>query len=628
MPGKTRKDTRCVDFFVGEEELTRYLDRLDIETAAKAKQAVMRLPEASGPDQNLHKSSASSADGPEDVVTQHEKTTSQDEQNTGDRTEDADIDCVHSPCRPPSTSKCDPAPRESVPMEDVRESGEMVGDRESNAMVGERNSKKKLVQHDSGEVDGSCELDSAENPTRNLDEQFRSVGDDSNAAEHSHSSTNAAISSDINLVQDPDDDGEYKAMESDCDNDDGASCGDESESEGETDDITEKVHVEDEEEADDTLFNASLIDSDMSISGWAKPVSYSPFPYLHQPYESRTLASVRDKFEVYCGKRQSSGTAEQKDTKSGPAAVIQILIEVFGTSGTAEKRLIVTDRFYTSPALAMELLALGFYSIGTVMTNRRGLCTESIVKKKKKTRPASVDRGTYTVAQSTLVPSIHAVYWWANRPVHLLCAGGSVEQDRVVCCEKSGEAVEVACPKILKDYQTFMGGVDVHDQLRLQRYSLQLALKYKKYYRSLFLGVSRPYYCKRIYSYNRRRAMERKNKMKHVKFLKQQHMELVQLQESDWDALRSKDGTPVKAGKPTRLRAYEHVQVAKWREGNNGQERMRRQRACKVCSVLKGSDEARGGGGLPSIVVPASSPLDPSSQRQHAGTCATKSSTQ
>ncbi|ETP03622.1 hypothetical protein F441_19424, partial [Phytophthora nicotianae CJ01A1] len=530
MPGKTRKDTRCVDFFVGEEELTRYLDRLDIETAAKAKQAVMRLPEASGPDQNLHKSSASSADGPEDVVTQHEKTTSQDEQNTGDRTEDADIDCVHSPCRPPSTSKCDPAPRESVPMEDVRESGEMVGDRESNAMVGERNSKKKLVQHDSGEVDGSCELDSAENPTRNLDEQFRSVGDDSNAAEHSHSSTNAAISSDINLVQDPDDDGEYKAMESDCDNDDGASCGDESESEGETDDITEKVHVEDEEEADDTLFNASLIDS---VGGVRFPTCTSRTSHEHWRLSEtsihasmkanmapvQVLLRLRLLFEVYCGKRQSSGTAEQKDTKSGPAAVIQILIEVFGTSGTAEKRLIVTDRFYTSPALAMQLLALGFYSIGTVMTNRRGLCTESIVKKKK-TRPASVDRGTYTVAQSTLVPSIHAVCWWDNRPVHLLCAGGSVEQDRVVRREKSGD-------------------------------------------------------------YNRRRAMERKNKMKHVKFLKQQHMELVQLQESDWNALRSKDGTPVKAGKPTRLRAYVHVQVAKWREGNNGQERMRRQRACK-----------------------------------------------
>ncbi|KAG3149510.1 hypothetical protein PI126_g11967 [Phytophthora idaei] len=38
-PGKTQKDIRGVDYFVGEEELMRYLDRLDIETAAKAKKA-------------------------------------------------------------------------------------------------------------------------------------------------------------------------------------------------------------------------------------------------------------------------------------------------------------------------------------------------------------------------------------------------------------------------------------------------------------------------------------------------------------------------------------------------------------------------------------------------------------
>ncbi|KAG2799938.1 hypothetical protein PC129_g19603 [Phytophthora cactorum] len=44
----------------------------------------------------------------------------------------------------------------------------------------------------------------------------------------------------------------------------------------------------------------------------------------------------------------------------------------------------------------MRLLALGFYSVRTVMTNPRGLCKEIIVK--KKTQPAGVDRGTYTVA--------------------------------------------------------------------------------------------------------------------------------------------------------------------------------------------------------------------------------------
>jgi hypothetical protein len=33
-----------------------------------------------------------------------------------------------------------------------------------------------------------------------------------------------------------------------------------------------------------------------------------------------------------------------------------------------------------------------------------------------------------------------------------------------------------------------MGGVDIHDQLRLQRYSLQLSVRFRKYYKTLFLG--------------------------------------------------------------------------------------------------------------------------------------------
>lgn len=34
-----------------------------------------------------------------------------------------------------------------------------------------------------------------------------------------------------------------------------------------------------------------------------------------------------------------------------------------------------------------------------------------------------------------------------------------------------------------------MGGVDIHDQLRLQRYSVQLAFVFRKYYKSLWLGL-------------------------------------------------------------------------------------------------------------------------------------------
>lgn len=35
-------------------------------------------------------------------------------------------------------------------------------------------------------------------------------------------------------------------------------------------------------------------------------------------------------------------------------------------------------------------------------------------------------------------------------------------------------------------YHCWMGGVDFHDQLRLQRYSLQMAMVSKKYFRTIF----------------------------------------------------------------------------------------------------------------------------------------------
>ncbi|OWY99821.1 LOW QUALITY PROTEIN: hypothetical protein PHMEG_00029113, partial [Phytophthora megakarya] len=99
--------------------------------------------------------------------------------------------------------------------------------------------------------------------------------------------------------------------------------------------------------------------------------------------------------EVYCGKRQSSQAIVTTDTNAG-------LLLSFETSlkflAAMELRLVVTDRFYTSPSLAMQLLTLGFYSIGTVMTNCRGFC-KAIVEKKKK-RPAGVHRGEFVVAEN------------------------------------------------------------------------------------------------------------------------------------------------------------------------------------------------------------------------------------
>lgn len=171
------------------------------------------------------------------------------------------------------------------------------------------------------------------------------------------------------------------------------------------------------------------------------------------------------RLEVYCGKKQLH-IGEINDHKSGPAAVVRNLQAVFGPQPLADKRLVVTDRFYTSVSLALQLYTRGFFSVGTIMTNRVGYCKEVIDK--RKTRPAEIPRGTFTVATSSELPVMKAVSWWDNKPVHLLSVGGSTDFERVTRRE-NGVQTEVACPRVLKDYQTLMGGVDVHDQLRLQR---------------------------------------------------------------------------------------------------------------------------------------------------------------
>ena len=54
---------------------------------------------------------------------------------------------------------------------------------------------------------------------------------------------------------------------------------------------------------------------------------------------------------------------------------------------------------------------------------------------------------------------------------------------------KGGRRLDVSAPNCVVDYQRWMGGVDIHDQLRLQRYSIQLAFVFQKYYKSIFLGL-------------------------------------------------------------------------------------------------------------------------------------------
>ncbi|ETI38981.1 hypothetical protein F443_15376 [Phytophthora nicotianae P1569] len=218
------------------------------------------------------------------------------------------------------------------------------------------------------------------------------------------------------------------------------------------------------------------------------------------------------------------------------------------------------DRFYTSIVLAVQLLIMGFYTIGTIMTNRRGFCKVVVAKMKK--RPKDIPRGTVTFARSKHVNNMTAICWLDRKPVHFL--------------------------SVIKDYHRFMGGVDMHDQLRLQRYSVQRAITYRKYYKSLFLGlvdlaITNWFIVHRAY------CKSKKTKgMTHVRYMCALHQQLIALTAEDMyeesaflpgeDAI-AEDENAQKAA-PT---GHSPKQNNDWRD-HSGQ-RKRAQKNCKVCAM-------------------------------------------
>ena len=171
---------------------------------------------------------------------------------------------------------------------------------------------------------------------------------------------------------------------------------------------------------------------------------------------------------------------------SGAAAVERNLKFVLPTVSD-DWHVVVTDRFYTSVKLALQLLHRHVYTAGTVMTNRMGL--SKFVCESKKIKPKDRARGDVIAAVAKDYPSMTMLSWMDSKPVFFLCTGGSRQLLQISRRLRGGEKVSVPAPSCVVDYQRWMGGVDIHDQLRLQRYSIQLAFVFKKYYKSIFLGL-------------------------------------------------------------------------------------------------------------------------------------------
>ncbi|GMF50850.1 unnamed protein product [Phytophthora fragariaefolia] len=149
---------------------------------------------------------------------------------------------------------------------------------------------------------------------------------------------------------------------------------------------------------------------------------------------------------------------------------------------------VVIVLFYSSVLLAIEPLSMNFYVVGTLMLNQLSL--DNAAKAKRKMCPNTVPRGTFMFSRAIAVPIMVLFHWWDRQTVHYLCTSAVMTESTISRNVKQQGAISVPCPAAVTNYQSWKGGVGVHNQLRLQKLFLQASTNSKKYNWSRFLGLS------------------------------------------------------------------------------------------------------------------------------------------
>ncbi|KAG2880782.1 hypothetical protein PC115_g22418 [Phytophthora cactorum] len=291
------------------------------------------------------------------------------------------------------------------------------------------------------------------------------------------------------------------------------------------------------------------------------------------------------RFEIYIGKRQSEDSIHDAfDNKTGDAAVIRNMKVVLGEH-LQGFRLVVIDRYYSSVALAIQLLSMSLYVVGTIVTNRLGF--DRRVVEKKQTLPQGKERGSFTFSRSIAIPTMIACHWWDRKPAHYLATGPSMAEDSIRRNLKGAPARNFKCPKLDTDYQRWMGGVDVHDQLRLQSYFIETSFRFQKYHKSLFMGLLDMALVNAYITHKKTCAIKRLTPKPRGEWYILLHKQLLQLKAEDFvEVLTPMDAPAGPSRKRRRHAGHKHVQFNDWVTVSEVQKR--RQRSCKVYALLRG----------------------------------------
>ncbi|XP_060576374.1 piggyBac transposable element-derived protein 4-like [Ruditapes philippinarum] len=176
--------------------------------------------------------------------------------------------------------------------------------------------------------------------------------------------------------------------------------------------------------------------------------------------------SYLSKFEVYLGKNTLCN-----ENGLGYNVVTKLTVHLKLTH-----RHIFFDNFFTSVPLMKKLLNDGLYACGTVRVNRKDFPNEL-----KKPRDVK-DRGQFQVLQKGNTP-LTASVWKDKKLVHHLSTLS--QPDDVVSASRrvGADILQLRQPQCVSAYNKYMGGVDLHDQLRT---NYDVGRNSKKWWKHLF----------------------------------------------------------------------------------------------------------------------------------------------
>lgn len=178
-------------------------------------------------------------------------------------------------------------------------------------------------------------------------------------------------------------------------------------------------------------------------------------------------------FEPYYGSTTTDSLC-RPDLPFTCRIVLHLLDKVKQASGGSGYHL-YTDRYYTSPQLAEELLCKDVLLTGTVMTNRKKMPGE-LKKKMKKGDVAAYRHGDEYMVLA----------WQDKRQVTMLSSAHNCSMRQVTRTQAGGQTVVVEKPFIICDYTENMGAVD-----RADHYCASYAFTRKsvKWWRKLFFWI-------------------------------------------------------------------------------------------------------------------------------------------